>query len=104
MGRPRKNPDSVMSTDLRIPVTPDQKRLIEVASRVNPEGMAAWARAVLIRTANEQLAAPGVELAQAQRLSRRRTSLVKEPPIGKMDKSRRATGKGDASAEVDDSK
>jgi hypothetical protein len=45
-----------MDTDLRIPVTSEQKALIAEATRDEPEGMAAWARAVLLRAAQERVA------------------------------------------------
>jgi len=45
-----------MSVDLRISMTPDQKRLIMDAASVEPEGMAAWARAILIKVASEEIA------------------------------------------------
>jgi len=45
-----------MDTDLRIPVTSEQKALIVKATSEEPEGMAAWARAVLLETARKRLA------------------------------------------------
>jgi hypothetical protein len=45
-----------MDTDLRIPVTSEQKALIVEATRDEPEGMAAWARAILLRAAQGRLA------------------------------------------------
>lgn len=46
-----------MDETLRIPVTADQKRRITEAAKSNPSGLAAWARDVLLRAADE-LAAP----------------------------------------------
>jgi hypothetical protein len=45
-----------MDTDLRIPVTSEQKALITEATGDEPEGMAAWARAVLMEAARRKLA------------------------------------------------
>jgi hypothetical protein len=42
-----------MDTDLRIPVTAEQKRFIMEAVTNEPEGFAAWARGVLMRAASE---------------------------------------------------
>lgn len=55
MPRPRKEGRLRMDTDLRIPVTSEQKALIAEATSDEPEGMAAWARAVLLRAAREKL-------------------------------------------------
>ena len=44
-----------MDTDIRIPVTADQKQRISEAAAANPLGLAAWAREILIRAADEQL-------------------------------------------------
>lgn len=57
MARPPKEPRLRMTTDLRIPMTHDQKQLIDAAIRDDPGGMAAWARTVLLRAAHEKLAA-----------------------------------------------
>jgi hypothetical protein len=43
-----------MSIDLRIPVTADQKKRIMDAIADEPNGFAAWARAVLLRAAAER--------------------------------------------------
>jgi hypothetical protein len=56
MARPRKEGRLRMDTDLRIPVTSEQKALIAEATRDEPEGMAAWARAILLRAAQERVA------------------------------------------------
>jgi hypothetical protein len=57
MPRPRKNDALRMDTDLRIPVTREQKALIQDATSDEPEGLAAWARAVLVEAARRKLAA-----------------------------------------------
>jgi hypothetical protein len=46
-----------MDTDIRIPVTAEQKQLIREAVADAPEGLAAWARWVLLRAAEERIAA-----------------------------------------------
>jgi len=53
MARPAKDPKLRMSTDLRIPVTEDQKQLIQKATADNPAGLASWAREVLLNAAQE---------------------------------------------------
>ena len=45
-----------MDTDLRIPVTSEQKALILEATSDEPEGMAAWARMVLLDAAKRKAA------------------------------------------------
>src|SRR5436305_11108317 len=56
MGRPRKDHRLRMNTDLRIPVTSEQKSLITEATADEPEGMAAWARMVLLDAARRKIA------------------------------------------------
>ena len=53
MGRPRKSGRLLMDTDLRIPLTSEQKTLIQKATANVPEGMAAWARTVLLEAAKK---------------------------------------------------
>jgi hypothetical protein len=53
--RPRKDPKFRMGTDIRIPMTEDQKRLIAQATSDEPDGMAAWARAILLEAATKKL-------------------------------------------------
>lgn len=55
-GRPAKDPSERKVQDLRIPVTAEQKKIIADATREEPDGMAAWARAVLLREARKRLA------------------------------------------------
>ena len=38
-----------MDTDIRIPVTAEQKQIISAAVRHEPGGLAAWARGILLR-------------------------------------------------------
>jgi hypothetical protein len=45
-----------MDLDLRIPVTSEQKALIQEATADDPEGMAAWARQVLLQAAHARIA------------------------------------------------
>ena len=45
-----------MDTDLRIPMTSEQKQIVSQATADEPEGMAAWARAILLRAAKDRLA------------------------------------------------
>ncbi len=56
MGRPRKAGRLRMDTDLRIPMTTEQKQLLDEATADEPEGKAAWARAILLRAARDRLA------------------------------------------------
>jgi hypothetical protein len=56
MPRPRKDGRLRLDTDLRIPVTSEQKALIAEATKDEAEGMAAWARAVLLQAARQKLA------------------------------------------------
>jgi hypothetical protein len=56
MARPRKDGRLRMDTSLRIPVTSEQKALINEATADEPEGMAAWARAILLGAAQRKLA------------------------------------------------
>lgn len=55
MARPRKSGSLRMDKDLRIPVTSEQKALIVEATSDEPEGLAAWARAVLLDAAKRKL-------------------------------------------------
>lgn len=54
MGRPPKDPSLRMDTDLRIPVTAEQKKFIMDAVAREPDGFAAWARGVLLQAAKER--------------------------------------------------
>jgi hypothetical protein len=50
-GRPKLAPELRMNTDLRIPLTGEQKALIDEATADEPGGKAEWARAILLREA-----------------------------------------------------
>jgi hypothetical protein len=56
MGRPRKDPSMRMDTDLRVPLTAEQKAIIDEATADQPEGKAAWARTLLLAAAMRKLA------------------------------------------------
>jgi len=55
MARPVKDERLRMSTDIRIPVTAEQKLLIQQAIADEPDGLAAWARKVLLHAAKEKV-------------------------------------------------
>jgi hypothetical protein len=44
-----------MNTDFRIPMTSEQKQLIDEATCDEPEGKAAWARAILLNAAKRKM-------------------------------------------------
>jgi hypothetical protein len=56
MARPRKYGELRMDIHLRIPVTTEQKALIDAATSDEPNGMAEWARAVLLAAAQRKIA------------------------------------------------
>ena len=56
MSRPFKDPALRMSADLRIPVTEEQKQLITQAAASRQSDFAAWARPILLKAAQQQLA------------------------------------------------
>ena len=66
MGRPRKYGDLPMDTDLKIPVTSEQRALIMKATRDEPGGMAAWARNILLRAARNRLAGARAKRAEQE--------------------------------------
>lgn len=45
-----------MDEYLKVPVTSEQKAIIQQATGDEPEGMAAWARAVLLEAAKKKIA------------------------------------------------
>jgi Protein of unknown function (DUF1778) len=55
MVRPRKDKRMLMSVSIRIPLTEDQKRLIEEAASLDQSDMTAWVRPILVRAAQERL-------------------------------------------------
>ena len=56
MGRPLKDPRLRMNTDVRVPVTDEQKQLLLDATADEPAGLAAWARMVLLEAASRKVA------------------------------------------------
>ena len=56
MGRPRKDDSLRMDTDLRVPLTGEQKALLDEATSDEPQGKAAWARTVLLDAARKKIA------------------------------------------------
>jgi hypothetical protein len=56
MARPRKDPAMRMDTDLRVPMTEQQKQMLDDATADEPEGKAAWARSILLDAAKRKLA------------------------------------------------
>jgi hypothetical protein len=56
MARPRKYGEQRMDIHLRIPVTDEQKALIDRATADEVEGMAAWARLILLEAATRKIA------------------------------------------------
>jgi hypothetical protein len=59
MPRPRKKVNQRKDDDLRIPMTASQKQLIKTAAEVLSLDMAAWARPLLLRAAEDVLAKRG---------------------------------------------
>jgi len=66
MPRPRKAGRLRMDTDLRIPMTTEQKQVVVQATADEPEGMAAWARAILLRAARDRLAKAAAKKAEPE--------------------------------------
>jgi uncharacterized protein (DUF1778 family) len=54
MARPKKPLGDLMTDQIRIPLTADQKRLIAEAAALNALEMTAWARMILIRAAQTE--------------------------------------------------
>jgi hypothetical protein len=55
MGRPPKKPEDRKRYQLHVPLTDAQHALIEEAVKLEGEDKAAWARAVLLRAAQERV-------------------------------------------------
>jgi hypothetical protein len=55
MTRPRKESHLRLDVVLRVPVTKEQKALIDKAIVDEPEGFAAWARRILLDAARKRL-------------------------------------------------
>jgi hypothetical protein len=56
MARPPKDKRLLMNVYLRIPLTADQKRLVEEAARLDFSDVTPWVRALLVRAASERVA------------------------------------------------
>jgi hypothetical protein len=63
MARPPKDKSERKDYDLRVPLTDAQRQLIEEASRAAELDKAAWARAILLRAARDQLSVTEVKKA-----------------------------------------
>jgi hypothetical protein len=59
MPRPRKNPEDRKSYHLRVPLTDAQRLLIEEASRLEEQDLAAWSRTVLLDAAKRRVRQAG---------------------------------------------
>jgi hypothetical protein len=55
MARPPKDPALKMTTDLRIPVTPDQKQLVADAMALDGREFAGWARELILEAVRSML-------------------------------------------------
>jgi uncharacterized protein (DUF1778 family) len=55
MARPPKDKKLLMRVSVRIPLTEDQKRLIEQAASLDQSDMTAWMRPILLRAAQERI-------------------------------------------------
>lgn len=55
MARPPKDPSLRMDSDLRIPMTADQKRMVYDAATADESDVAAWVRPVLLKAAKDRL-------------------------------------------------
>jgi len=56
MARPLKNADERKEGDLRIPVTSEQKAVIQAAAKTVGQDMATWARPILVQHAQAVIA------------------------------------------------
>lgn len=54
-GRPRKSKRERKDSDLRIPMTQDQKAMVVEAARLAGEDMASWARPILLQAAQARI-------------------------------------------------
>jgi uncharacterized protein (DUF1778 family) len=55
MARPPKDPSLRMDTDLRIPLTADQKKLIAEAAAADQSDVASWVRPLLLGFAQKRV-------------------------------------------------
>ena len=60
MARPPKDPALRMDTDLRVPVTANQKKVISEAAAADQTDVAAWIRPILMSAAGKRLRKPSV--------------------------------------------
>lgn len=74
MTRPKKEPALSVGTDLHLPLTTDQKSVIVEATREVPEGIAAWAREILLHSAREMIAQKAVAGKQKKKSDSNSTS------------------------------
>ena len=56
MARPRKDERLLMKVSIRLPLTADQKKLIEEAANLDQSDLTAWARPILIQAARDRVA------------------------------------------------
>jgi uncharacterized protein (DUF1778 family) len=56
MARPRKEKRLLMSAQVRIPLTEEQKRLIEQAASLEHSDLTAWMRPILLQAATKRIA------------------------------------------------
>lgn len=61
MPRPKKDPALKMSTDIRVPVTMDQKRLIQEAVAADKMELAQWVRGIILAAAQERIGKKSVK-------------------------------------------
>jgi hypothetical protein len=55
MPRPPKDPEDRKEYHLRVPLTDAQRAAVEEAARLEGEGMAGWARSVLLAAARKRI-------------------------------------------------
>jgi uncharacterized protein (DUF1778 family) len=56
MARPRKDERLLMKASIRLPLTEDQKRLIEEAANLDQSDLTAWIRPILLQAAKRRIA------------------------------------------------
>jgi uncharacterized protein (DUF1778 family) len=56
MARPHKDKRLLMKVSIRLPLTEDQKTLIEEAANLDQSDLTAWIRPILIQAAKDRLA------------------------------------------------
>ena len=52
---PRKDPSLLMAKDLRTPVTPEQKAIVQRAAEIAGLGVAPWCRQILLKAAKTEI-------------------------------------------------